>query len=299
MSLETSDRPTATEPARAPSPAGSRVPASTPDPAPAGRGARTTCLRRAGGLAIAAAAAGFILLLLVLQEILTRSGVLPADYFPPASEILGALVGEVTTGDFWSALASTATTWLLALVISVVGGSLLGLLIGAVPPLEAFLHPIIEFLRPVPSVALIPLVVLTIGTQSSAALTLAVFAAFWQVLVPAIAGARSVHPITADTARAFSLSRAQRVRYIQLPSMLPYLATATRLAAATALILVVTAEIIIGIHGLGQEIALSRSASNPARMYAYIAVTGVVGIAVNALVRRAERALGAHGSEGR
>ena len=242
---------------------------------------------------------GFVLALVLLQEALTRSGTLPADYFPPASEILGALGRELGGTSLLGAVSHTVSTWLIALVIAVVLGTAVGILLGLVVPLEAFLRPVIEFLRPVPSVALIPLVVLTIGTGSGSALFLAVFAAFWQVLVPAIAGVRAAHPVALDTARSYSFSLAQRIRWIQLPTMLPYLATATRLATSTSLILVVTAEIIIQMPGIGYEIAMSRSAGNPARMYAYIALSGMAGILLNQLVRRVEnRILASHGHGG-
>lgn len=243
---------------------------------------------------------GFILGLVLLQELLTRSGVLPASYFPPASEIAAALLGEFSGTALTAALYSTVSTWLLALVISVGLGTAVGILLGLVVPLEALLRPVIEFLRPVPSVALIPLVVLTIGTGSRSALFLAVFAAFWQVLVPAIAGVRAAHPIALDTARSYSFTFWQRIRWIQLPSMLPYLATATRLATSTSLILIVTAEIIIQMPGIGYEITMSRSAGNPARMYAYIALSGAAGILLNGLVRRLENRLFAtHGLGGK
>ncbi|MGE2712674.1 ABC transporter permease [Mycolicibacterium litorale] len=241
-------------------------------------------------------AVGFVAVLIGLQEILTRSGVLPAGYFPPASEIVAAFVAELNGSALGSALWATMSTWLLALAIAVVLGTVAGILLGLLVPLEALLRPVIEFLRPVPSVALIPLVVLTIGTGSQSALFLAVFAAFWQVLVPAIAGVRAAHPVALETARSYHLTAWQKIRWIQLPSMLPYLTTAIRLATSTTLILVVTAEIIIQMPGLGYEITMSRSAGNPARMYAYIAVSGLAGIVLNALMRRLEnRVLSAQG----
>lgn len=240
-----------------------------------------------------------VLALVAVQEVLTRTEVLPSKYFPPTTEILRNLVGEVGGDALGAALWSTVTTWVLALVVSVGLGTAVGVLLGLVVPLEAFLRPVIEFLRPVPSVALIPLVVLTIGTGSTSALFLASFAAFWQVLVPVITGVRSAPTIALDTARSYGLSRWQRIRWIQVPTMLPHLATATRLATSTTLILIVTAEIIIQMPGIGSEITLSRSAGDPARMYAYIVLSGAAGIAVNYLVRRVEKRLNtSHGVEG-
>lgn len=240
--------------------------------------------------------AAFVVGLIVLQEVLTRTDILPAGYFPPATQIAAAFVGELGGPALGPALWSTASTWLLALCIAVVLGTVAGIGLGLLVPLEALLRPVIEFLRPVPSVALIPLVVLTIGTGSQSALFLAVFAAFWQVLVPAIAGVRAAHPVALETARSYHLTVWQRIRWIQLPSMLPYLATAIRLATSTTLILVLTAEIIIQMPGIGYEITMSRSAGDPARMYAYIAVSGLAGIVLNALMRRLEnRVLSAQG----
>lgn len=239
-----------------------------------------------------------ILALLALQELLTRTEVLPPNYFPPATEIFAALFAEIGNPALTSALYGTLSTWLMALVISVSLGTAVGILLGLLVPLEAFLRPVIEFLRPVPSVALIPLVVLTIGTGSRSALFLAVFAAFWQVLVPAIAGVRAAHPVALETARSYNFSIWQRIRYIQIPSMMPYLATAVRLATSTSLILIVTAEIIIQMPGLGYEITMSRSAGNPARMYAYIALSGAAGILLNGLVRKLESRLFATHSMG-
>ncbi|MGE2732110.1 ABC transporter permease [Mycolicibacterium vaccae] len=238
----------------------------------------------------------FIVGLILLQEILTRADVLPAGYFPPASEIAAAFVHELSGPTPAIALWNTASTWLLALGIAVTLGTAAGIVLGLLTPLEALLRPVIEFLRPVPSVALIPLVVLTLGTGSQSALFLAVFAGFWQVLVPAIAGVRAAHPVALETARSYHLTVWQRIRWIQLPSMLPYLATAIRLATSTTLILVVTAEIIIQMPGIGYEITMSRSAGEPARMYAYIALSGFAGIALNAVMRRLEnRVLSAQG----
>lgn len=250
---------------------------------------RTRYQRPAPGRLVLPVAA--IAVAVVAQELLTRSGVLPPSYFPPVSETITSLAAETTRERFWAALGSTVSTWLLAIAIAVPLGTAVGMVLGVIPPVEAFLRPVIEFLRPIPSVALIPLVVLTIGTSSRSALFLAVFASFWQVLIPAIVGVRSAHPIAVDTARSYSFTWSQRIRWVQLAAMLPHLATATRLATSTSLILIVTAEIIIGVPGIGHEITMSRSAGDPARMYAYIVISGVAGIVLNGIVRRVETML--------
>jgi ABC-type nitrate/sulfonate/bicarbonate transport system permease component len=229
-----------------------------------------------------------LLILLGIVELLARTETISVSFSSP-SAILSALVAAASTGLFWSALGVTLSAWLIAVALAMVLGSVLGVVVGSSTTIYQFLRPVIEILRPIPSVALIPLVVLTIGTSSSSGVFLAVFAAFWQVLVTAIDGARSVDPVARDTASSYQYSRLQRFAWLQLPSTLPYLATALRLASSTALVLVVTAELIIGIPGLGQQITLARAGAAPDRMYAYIVVTGVLGLALNFVVTRVER----------
>jgi ABC-type nitrate/sulfonate/bicarbonate transport system permease component len=107
--------------------------------------------------------AGFAALL-VLVEALPRLGAVSPSYLPPTSRIASALVAEAGTGSFWSAVADTLIGWALGLLIAVVAGVVVGVVIGSVPLLRALTASTVEFLRPIPSVALIPLAVLLYGT---------------------------------------------------------------------------------------------------------------------------------------
>ena len=87
-------------------------------------------------------------------------------------------------------------------------------------------------------------------------------------------GVQDVDPVATDTARSFGFSRAQRLLRVTLPSAVPYVATGVRISAAVALILVVTAELVIGAPGLGRQINLARQGGNVELMYALILATG-------------------------
>ena len=115
---------------------------------------------------------------------------------------------------------------------------------------SAFRVPI-EFLRPIPSAALIPLLFLTLGTTLKSEVFLATFGAFWPLLVQTMYGVRDVDPIAIDTARSFRLGRYERLYRITLPSALPYIMTGVRIASTVALILAFTAELFMGTPGLG------------------------------------------------
>lgn len=225
----------------------------------------------------------------VLLELAPRLGLVPAKYAPPTSEILATLGEQLGRDDFWVAVLDTVRTWLLGLMIAVVLGVAVGLIVGSVPVLRAATASTIEFLRPIPSVALIPLVIVLRGPTVEATLVLVVYAAFWQVLIQVLAGVADVDPVASDTARSYHLGRLTRIRYLVWPTALPYVVTGVRLAATVALILTITGELVIGSPGLGQEIANARTSGAVPQMYALIVVTGLFGVAANVLTRAAER----------
>jgi ABC-type nitrate/sulfonate/bicarbonate transport system permease component len=231
--------------------------------------------------------AGFALLI----ELLPRVGVLPARYFPTTTAILGALGDYAGDGQFWTALGQTLRTWVIGLFIAVAAGVVVGVVIGAVPVLRALTASTIEFLRPIPSVALIPLVIVLLGSGMSATLVLVVYASFWQVLVQVLHGVADVDPIARDTAHAYHLSFWQRVRYLVWPTTLPYAVTGIRLATSVALILTITGELTIGTPGLGKlmDTAYNSGADAVPAVYAIVVVTGLIGVAANAATRAAER----------
>jgi ABC-type nitrate/sulfonate/bicarbonate transport system permease component len=238
------------------------------------------------------AALGLIGLLLFagLLELLPRTGIVSEDYFPPFSSMISALVDEAGTSAFWTAVRETVTGWGIGLAIALVAGIAVGMLLGSVDVLRRLTASTVEFLRPVPSVALIPLAVLVFGLGLRSTLLLVVYAAFWQVLIQVIYGVQDVDPVARDTARSYQLGRWARVRYLVWPTALPYVMTGVRLAAAVALILAVTAELIIGSPGLGHEIAVAQSSGAVPLVYALVIVTGLLGVIVNLAARALERA---------
>jgi ABC-type nitrate/sulfonate/bicarbonate transport system permease component len=226
---------------------------------------------------------------LVLFDVLPRIGILPRDHFPPISETLGTLVEQLGEADFWEAVGNTLQGWALGLAIAAALAIPIGIVIGSSRMLYRAVRGLIEFLRPIPSVALIPLAILIYGTGLQSKVFLAAFAAFWQLLVATLYGVQDVDPVATDTARSFRFSRAQRLFRVTLPSAVPYIATGLRIASAVSLILTVTAELVIGSAGLGRSINLARSGGNEELMYALILTTGVLGVLLNWIFMRAER----------
>ncbi|MFF0725400.1 ABC transporter permease [Streptomyces sp. NPDC004134] len=276
-----------TGPPPAPSPAADRPPdppaAAVPAPAAPSPAARLKAVPDA-----ALGVLGIVLFAGVL-ELLPRVGAVPAKYLPPFSEMVRALGDELGTSVFWTALLDTVEGWGYGLAIALVAGTVLGLVIGGVEVLRRATASTIEFLRPIPSVALIPLAVLVLGTGLGSTLLLVVYAAFWPVLLQVLSGVRDVDPVARDTAVGYGFSPWARLRYVVWPTTLPYLMTGLRLAASVALILAVSSQLIIGSPGLGSEIARAQSSNAIPRMYALVLVAGALGVCVNVLARLLER----------
>ncbi len=222
-------------------------------------------------------------------ELAPRLGVVPRRYAPPSSTILTTLVEQLGRSVFWIALGDTLRTWLIGLAIAMAAGLAAGVVIGSVPVLRSATASTVEFLRPIPSVALIPLAVLLYGSSMTSTLLLVVYASFWQVLVQVLHGVADLDPVARDTARSYRFGRLAQVRYLVWPTALPYTVTGFRLATTVALILAITGELVIGTPGLGRQIAVAQTSGAVPIMYALVVVTGLLGVAANLLTRAAER----------
>ncbi|MFZ5846209.1 ABC transporter permease [Nocardioides pakistanensis] len=227
--------------------------------------------------------------MVVVLELLPRVGVVSSDYLPPFSTMMEALVTKLGQEQFWTALGHSATSWAVGLAIALALGISLGLVIGSVPVLRALTHSTIEFLRPIPSVALIPLVSLLFATGIESTLVLVVYASLWQVLIQVLYGVQDVDPVVRETARSYRFGAWAQVRNVVWPTALPYVMTGFRLAATVALVLTITAELVIGSPGIGKEIAVAQNSGNVPSMYALVLVTGVLGVLVNLFARAVER----------
>jgi ABC-type nitrate/sulfonate/bicarbonate transport system permease component len=224
-----------------------------------------------------------------LFELLTRTDAISSRHFPPPSEMFAALGDELVTADFWAAVGNTMQGWAIGLAVAAAIAIPVGIVVGSSAVLYRAVRAVIEFLRPIPSVALIPLAVLIWGSGLESKVFLAAFASTWPLLMQTLYGVQDVDPVATDTARSFGLTRPQRLVYVTLPSAVPYIATGVRISAAVALILAVTAELVIGAPGLGREINIARQSEAVDVMYALIAVTGLLGWGVNVLFSRLER----------
>jgi ABC-type nitrate/sulfonate/bicarbonate transport system permease component len=230
---------------------------------------------------------------LALWEIVVRTGIISEHDLPAMSTTFSELWSLVQTSDFWIAFARTVRGWAIGLALATVLAVPIGIVLGTSPFTAAAFRVPIEFLRPIPSAALIPLLFLTLGTNIKSEIFLATFGAFWPLLVQTMYGVRDVDPVALETARSFGVGKYERLWRITLPSSVPYIATGLRISSTVALILAFTAELFMGIPGLGQAVNVASSFGLEDQLFALALATGFLGVAIhivfNAIERRALR----------
>ncbi|MGH3587365.1 MAG: ABC transporter permease [Pseudonocardia sp.] len=221
---------------------------------------------------------------LLTWEAFGRSGAVHPELLPPPSHVLPTLSGLLVDPGFLGDVLTTLASWAAAVALAVLLAVPAGLVLGSVAPVRTATRVLVEFLRPVPSVALIPLAVIVLGRGPETTVTLACYAAVWPLLLTTSYAMGEIDPVQTDTARAFGLSPARRLFTVALPHAAPFVMTALRVSAGIALILVVSTELLgAGTGGVGQFVFLAGSGGG--RMDAVLAGTltvGLLGCAVNA-----------------
>ena len=231
----------------------------------------------------------FPLAALALFEAYARTVAAGSDSIAPPSAALLAFGKAAMDG---SLLQATAFTLVSAAVGLLVGGSL-GVLLGVVLGLSkraARLSSLsVEMLRPVPSVALIPLAMLVFGFGFRMEFAVVAFASFWPMLVLTQAAVAQVDPRLLEVSHVLGLSAAQRCCKIVLPAIVPRVFVALRLGVAVALVVAVTVEIAANPNGMGYAMMIAQQSLDPALMLAWLGWIGVVGFVINAAALRLQR----------
>lgn len=221
-------------------------------------------------------------LLLAALEVYTRTLGAGSDAVAPPSAAAQALLKALASADLWQATGFTLACAALGLAIGAGAGLLLGVLLGLVPRAARMSFLSVEVMRPIPSVALIPLAMLVFGFGLRMEVSVVAFATFWPMLVLAQAAARQVEPRLLEVARALQLTPATCVAKIVLPAMVPRLFVALRLGVAIALVVAVTVEIAANPSGMGYAMMIAQQSLDPALMLAWLFWIGVLGYAINA-----------------
>ncbi len=228
-------------------------------------------------------------LVLVLWEWSARTGALQAQSLSYPSAILRAAVGVVLDGSLFKAALETFGGAVGGLAVGASAGILVGVAFGLSRTLAQLMRVSTESLRPIPSVALIPLALLIHGYGFKMESSIVAFSCFWPLLIVTEGAVRGIEPRLIEVAQVLNFNLVQRVTKIVLPAALPRIFVGLRLAAAVSLVVAVTVEITANPIGLGYALIVAQESMRPDKVFAFVGWIGLIGWALNASLLRAQR----------
>jgi sulfonate transport system permease protein len=242
-------------------------------------------------LAQAAGAALFAAGLLLLWQVLASREFISPVFFPSPSRTLGELWHQVEQGLMWAPLSATGYRMFCGWALASLAGIAFGAAIGLSRAAREYLQPLLEFLRPLPASAVVPVAILFLGFTNAMTIAVIAFGAIWPVLLGSLHGFVSIEPQLADVAAALKLTRAQAFAKIAVPNALPDILAGARVGLAISLILAVVTEMQASQTGLGQNILLAQRSFRSPELYAGVVTLGIVGFAINHAIVLLERRL--------
>jgi ABC-type nitrate/sulfonate/bicarbonate transport system permease component len=221
-------------------------------------------------------------------------------YYPPLKEIL------VSFKDTW--LFSHVGSDLLPSLYRAGAGYAIGVILGgAIGALMGFsllawraLTPIVEFIRPIPGTALIPIGIIILGIGNGMKISVIALACSFPVLLNAIDGVRGVDQTYIDSGRVYGLNGWQRLRHVVIPAALPQIVAGMRTSLSLALVVMVVSEMLASYNGIGYVVLKAEGTYSLPEMWAGIILLGIIGYVLNILFSVVERRVlrWHHGSHG-
>ena len=219
---------------------------------------------------------------LATAEIAARLTDYHSSSLPRPSEIATAAATALLDGSMLHATAQTLLSALGGLAIGASLGLIFGTLMGLFVIFNRLMEVTVESLRPIPSVALIPIALLIFGLGYAMEITLIAKTSFWPVLLLTIAAVRGVKPRLLEVARLLRMGLIARIFKIVIPAALPGIFVGFRIAVGAALVVAVTVEIAANPLGLGYAMMRAQESLQPDLVFAYLFWVGLVGWLINA-----------------
>lgn len=230
-----------------------------------------------------------LLALVVLWELMAI--VQPSPGLPAPSRIASVWLSEMQGGSLPHDLAETLISMAWGYSIAAVIGITLGVLMARVRVVYALFEPLVELMRPIPTIVFIPVIILYVGLGREMNVLAIVLSAVEPILIASFSGARAVPAALRDTAASFGLNGWQTLREIVVPAAAPQIFVGLRLALASSLVLAIASGMIAGNAGIGFYILNAQQTLDIARMYAGAITVAAVGYGLNAAFLALERRL--------
>jgi sulfonate transport system permease protein len=243
-----------------------------------------TWVRVLGGLLVPLA-------ILVAWQLVTSTGMIPAYRLPTPAAVLQAGIDLAERGELWLHVAISVQRVLIGFAIGSVFGLALAAFVGLTDVGDVLLSPILAAFRAIPSLALVPLLILWLQIGEESKITLIAIGAFFPVFTTVAAALRHVDPQLVEMGRSFSLRGWRLLRTVQLPSIIPSIVSGLRLGLAQSWLFLVAAELIAASMGLGFLLTDSQNTGRVDRILLSIVLLAVLGTITDSILSFAHRRL--------
>ena len=227
--------------------------------------------------------------LLVLWELLTRTGWVPALFLPSPLGVLATGWEMLRSGALLGHVATSLGRILLGFSVGALGGVAVGLAVGVFGLAEAVGIPLIAATFPIPKIALLPLLILWLGIGEASKVAVIALGVFFPMAINTATGVRHADPLLLRAAVSFGAGRWSLVRKVMLPAALPMIFAGLKLGAGTALLLLVAAEMIAANSGIGYLILNAQNLMETTVLMVGIVLLSLLGLASHWLLTRLER----------
>jgi NitT/TauT family transport system permease protein len=227
----------------------------------------------------------------VIWEASTRLNLIDPLFLPPLSAIFSTFVDMIRSGEFFDHLVPSLHRALEGFFLAAVLGVPLGCAFGWSRRGQEYFGTVIEILRPVPPISLIPLAILWLGIGDLSKIGIIAWACFWPIFLNSILGVQSINPILIKSAAIMEIRGVRFFLQIVLPASLPQIFTGLRISLAISLIVLVATEMIGADRGLGYLILEGERTFQSPRMFVGIFSIAIIGYLLNEMLLTVERFL--------
>jgi ABC-type nitrate/sulfonate/bicarbonate transport system permease component len=226
-----------------------------------------------------------------LWQLVSAMGWINQVLLPPPMEVIGSFISSISDGSLLENIVASFSRVVEGFLLAVIVAVPLGIAMGMSRVVFGLFDPLLELLRPIPPIAVIPLTILWFGIGELSKALLIAYGAFFPILVNTMAGFREVERVHVHAAQALGANRYHIFRDVVLRSALPFIIVGARLGMGMAFIILVAAELIASSAGLGFMINDARYNFRTDQMFVGMACIGVLGFMLNMVLLKIERRL--------
>lgn len=209
--------------------------------------------------------------------------------FTYPTAVANAAVKMIASGELWKYLSQSLIVLFAGLGLAAVFGIVLGLIMARFWVVDLALDTYITALYSIPSVALVPVLVLWFGFETTAKIAVVFLFTFFPIVINTYQGVKNVDDRLLEVGRAFRCNERELWTHIVLPGAVPFIVAGLRLAIGRGLIGMVLADLYTAITGVGYLIARYASTYRTDAMFVPIVALGMLGITLTGLLRLVER----------